>query len=222
MSAAAGDRREVGRYVLFDAIAAGGMASIHLGRLRGAAGFNKTVAIKRLHTHLLADREFVTSFIDEARLASRIQHPNVVPMLDVLEADGELLLVMEYVHGLSFARVFRTLAAAGKRAPVAVVTVAIVADALHGLHAAHEATDERGEPLHIIHRDVSPQNMLVGADGGARILDFGIAKARGRLGGTASGVLKGKLGYMAPEQLLGSRSPAEQTSMRWRSSCGKP
>jgi eukaryotic-like serine/threonine-protein kinase len=189
----------VGRYVLYDVIAAGGMAAIHLGRQRGAAGFNKTVAVKRTHPHFLRDREFVTSFLDEARLASRIQHPNVVPVTDVIDADGELLLVMEYVHGVQLSRLVRRME--GRGAPPSVI-VAIVAGALRGLEAAHDAVDEEGKPLNIVHRDVSPQNILVGTDGIARILDFGIAKAEGRLTGTESGMLKGKLSYMAPEQLL--------------------
>jgi eukaryotic-like serine/threonine-protein kinase len=193
----------IGRYELFDELASGGMATVHIGRLKGAVGFSRMVAIKRLHNHLLRDRQFVTMFVDEARLAARIRHPNVVPILDVVQTNEELFLVMDYVQGASLARA----AALGRKHQVDVpvkVAAAIAASVLHGLHAAHEAKDDRGEPLHIVHRDVSPQNVIVGADGVARVLDFGIAKARGRLQDTAEGVVKGKVAYMAPEQIGGA------------------
>lgn len=193
----------VGRYDLFDVLATGGMATVHLGRLKGAVGFSRMVAVKRLHSHLVKDHQFVAMFVDEARLAARIRHPNVVPIIDVVQTDHELFLVMDYVQGASLARA----ASLGRKNGVAIplpVATSIVADVLRGLHAAHEARDDRGEPLNIVHRDVSPQNIMVGADGAARILDFGIAKARGRLQNTEEGVLKGKLAYMAPEQLGGA------------------
>ncbi len=190
----------IGRYALHDRIASGGMASVHLGRLQGEGGFARIVAIKRLHPHLGQDPAFVSMFLDEARLVARIRHPNVVPTLDVIAADGEMLLVMEYVPGESLSRLAGTMSARGERIPVR-IAAAIVCSALHGLHAAHEARDERGEPLHIVHRDVSPQNILVGIDGVTRLLDFGVAKARSRLAETRDGELKGKLAYMAPEQL---------------------
>ena len=192
----------VGRYALYDAIAAGGMATVHYGRLLGPVGFSRTVAIKRLHAQFARDPEFVSMFLDEARLAARIRHPNVVPTLDVVATDGELFLVMEYVPGESFARLVRTAAGLGTVIPPRIVT-AIMCGVLRGLHAAHEATNERGEPLGIVHRDVSPQNVLVGIDGQARVLDFGVAKAAGRLQTTRDGKLKGKLAYMSPEQLRG-------------------
>jgi serine/threonine protein kinase len=190
----------IGRYALHDRIASGGMASVHLGRLRGEGGFARIVAIKRLHPHLGQDPTFVSMFLDEARLVARIRHPNVVPTLDVIAADGEMLLVMEYVSGESLSRLAGTMSARGERMPVR-IAAAILCGALHGLHAAHEARDERGEPLYIVHRDVSPQNILVGVDGATRLLDFGVAKARSRLAETRDGELKGKLAYMAPEQL---------------------
>ncbi|MGZ3422358.1 MAG: serine/threonine-protein kinase [Polyangiales bacterium] len=194
--------RVVGRYAIFDEIAAGGMATVHLGRLIGPVGFARTVAIKRLHEQLSKDPEFVSMFIDEARVAARVRHPNVVPTLDVLEADGQLLLVMEYVHGLSLSTLARLARKAGKRVPPR-IACAIVAGMLRGLHAAHEAKDEQGRPLEIVHRDVSPHNVLVGTDGVPRVLDFGVAKATGRLQQTAQGQLKGKVPYMAPEQVRG-------------------
>jgi len=190
----------VGRYALHDEIASGGMATVHLGRLTGAAGFSRTVAIKRLHPQFAKDPEFVSMFLDEARLASRIQHPNAVATIDVIAQDNELFLVMEYVQGESLSKLVRVSAQRGVNIDVGIVN-AVLTGALHGLHAAHEARDARGEPLDIVHRDVSPQNILVGTDGVARVLDFGVAKAAARLQTTEEGKMKGKLAYMAPEQL---------------------
>jgi serine/threonine-protein kinase len=191
----------LGRYVLHDEIASGGMASVHLARLLGPVGFSRTVAIKRLHPQLAKDPEFVTMFVDEARLAARVSHPNVVPTLDVVANDGELFIVMEFVRGVSLVHLMRAVKQRGARVPVP-VALAILGAMLDGLHAAHEACDERGQSLGIVHRDVSPQNVLVGADGVARLVDFGVAKAIGRLHETTrEGRLKGKLAYMSPEQL---------------------
>ena len=190
----------VGRYLLYGEIASGGMATVHFGRLQGAAGFARSVAIKRLHPQYAKDPDFVGMFLDEARLAARIAHPNVVPTLDVVAQGDELLLVMEYVRGSSLSRLLRTLTQRGERMPPR-IAAAIIAGVLRGLHAAHEAKSEIGEKLEIVHRDVSPQNVLVGTDGIARVLDFGVAKAAGRVQSTREGQLKGKLAYMAPEQI---------------------
>lgn len=192
--------RLVGRYMVHRRIAAGGMATVHLGRLLGAAGFSRTVAIKRLHDGYARDPEFVAMLLDEARLASTIRHPNVVPTLDVVAEEDELLVVMDYVAGDSLAHLHKLAFTAGERFPVG-IAAAVVAQSLHGLHAAHEARDKNGVPLGIVHRDVSPQNVLVGVDGVARVLDFGIAKAASRATTTEDGQLKGKTAYMAPEQL---------------------
>ena len=193
----------IGRYALFSEIAAGGMATVHLGRLLGPVGFARTVAIKRLHPHLARDPEFVSMFLDEARLAARVRHPNVVPTIDVVAEAGELFLVMEFVQGESLARLIRVARTAKTRIPPNIVVSAMIG-VLHGLHAAHEAKSERGQPLNIVHRDVSPQNVIVGADGVARIFDFGIAKAIGRLQITRDGEVKGKYAYMAVEQMHGT------------------
>jgi serine/threonine protein kinase len=192
--------RVVGRYAIFDELAAGGMATVFLGRLMGSGGFTRTVAIKSLHPQFATDPEFVSMFLDEARLAARIRHPNVVPTLDVVASKGEVFLVMEYVQGDTLSRLMRRLKVLGERAPLPIL-LRIMTDVLHGLHAAHEACDERGVALQIVHRDVSPQNVLVGIDGVGRLLDFGVAKAAGRAQTTREGQLKGKLSYMAPEQL---------------------
>ena len=193
--------RRIGRYLLFGPIASGGMATVHLGRLVADSGFSRTVAIKRLHPQLAEAPEIAASLLDEARIVSRIQHPNVVPTLDLLTDDDEVLLVMEYVHGESLSRLLAAARQRGEPVPIAVVA-GVLCGALHGLHAAHEARRESGEPLEIVHRDVSPENLLVGVDGASRLLDFGIAKAHGRLTTTRNGQLKGKIAYMAPEQLL--------------------
>jgi serine/threonine-protein kinase len=179
------------------------MATVHIGRLLGPVGFSRTVAIKRLHAQFAKDPEFVSMFLDEARLAARIRHPNVIGTLDVVALSGELFLVMEYVPGESFARLWRAARENNRPIPVP-IAVAILVGVLEGLHAAHEATNDRGEPLGIVHRDVSPHNILVGTDGIARVLDFGVAKAAGRLQTTRDGQLKGKISYMAPEQVQGT------------------
>lgn len=191
---------QVNRYLVFEEVASGGMASVHFGRLVADSGFSRTVAIKRLHPHMTKDPAFVSTLLDEARLASRIRHPNVVPTLDLVNEGGEVFVVMEYVDGESLASLFRTALRNGKSLPVP-VCLAIVGDLLLGLHAAHEASDDHGDPLNIVHRDVSPQNVLVGLDGVARVVDFGVAKAASRLQTTNEGQIKGKLAYMSPEQL---------------------
>ncbi len=198
----ASDVRAVGNYRLYDPIGTGGMGSVFLARLFAPGGFRRIVAIKRLHPHLSEDADFVSAFLDEARLASRIHHPNVVAPLDVVSQGGEVFLVLEYVHGVSLTKLQRLVTKLGESIPPH-IAVSLVVDVLNGLHAAHEAKDDEGEPLGLIHRDVSPQNVLVGKDGSARLLDFGVAKAAGRSQSTADGIVKGKRAYMAPEHLLG-------------------
>jgi eukaryotic-like serine/threonine-protein kinase len=192
--------RRVGRYVLYSEIASGGMATVYLGRLAGPIGFGRTVAIKRLHPHLATDPEFVSMFLDEARVAARIHHPNVVSTLDVAVEGKELFLVMEYVEGASLAHLLRE--ARSRKEPVdPAIASSIVSSVAYGLHAAHETRDERGASLEVVHRDVSPQNILVSPAGVSQIVDFGVARAVGRVQTTREGQLKGKIRYMAPEQL---------------------
>ena len=188
----------IGRYRLGPEIATGGTSSVHLGWIEGDAGFTRSVAIKRLHPQFAKDPEFEKMFLDEARLASRIRHLNVIPIIDVVKARDELLLVMEYVRGVSLAALLSN----EEPIPLPIVS-AIACGVLTGLSAAHSTRDEDGTPLQIIHRDVSPQNVFLGHDGAVRILDFGIAKAVGRLQTTREGEIKGKDAYMAPEQLRG-------------------
>lgn len=192
--------RRLGRYTLHGEIASGGMATVHFGRLAGEGGFSRIVAIKCMHAHLAEDPEFRAMFLDEARLAARIRHPNVVSTIDIGSSDEGMFLVMEYITGESLAALTRAASRRGEPIPLS-ISIRIMIDTLYGLHAAHVATDDAGAPLSIVHRDVSPQNILVAVDGHARVLDFGIAKAAGRSHTTRDGQLKGKFRYMAPEQV---------------------
>jgi eukaryotic-like serine/threonine-protein kinase len=198
----AGAQRSIGRCELFVEIAHGGMATVHLGRWLGAGGFAKTVAVKALHRQYARDPEFVSMFLDEARVVARIRHPNVMPIIDLVDDDGELFIVMEYVHGVTLAHLLRQMRRRKETMPVGIALRAM-AGALHGLHAAHESKDRSGKPMSIIHRDVSPENIMIGADGYARIIDFGIASALGRATTTQDGQVKGKPSYLAPEQVMG-------------------
>ncbi len=194
--------QQVGRYELLLEVASGGMATVYVGRQHGAGGFERLVAIKRMHPHIGAEPELAASFMDEARIASLIRHPNVVAVQDVHDADGEHLLVMDYVDGPSLANVMRAARKRGERIsrPAA---IRILVDSLAGLHAAHEITNMNGVPLGVVHRDATPHNLLLGTDGTVRLTDFGIAKAAERSVHTATGLAKGKFRYMAPEQARG-------------------
>lgn len=183
-------------YGLFAAIATGGMATVHLAGVARGERAPSVVAIKRLHDHLSADPVMVAMFNNEARILSRIRHPNVVSLLDFFERRGSHYLVMEYVPGESLAR----LLTAPAPAPIA---ARIVVDLLYGLEAAHSARDEHGKLLGVVHRDVSPANVLVGEDGCTRALDFGIAKVNSQRSMTLVGEVKGKPAYIAPEHIAG-------------------
>jgi serine/threonine protein kinase len=189
------------RYELLCPIASGGMATVWLARLRGKRGFEKLFAVKTIRTELVDDAHFQEMFLDEARIASGIQHPNVAQILDLGEQDDVLFIVMEWVDGDSLAKIRKVLAKRGAKIPVGVV-LRVIADACAGLHAAHELRDERGEAVEIVHRDVSPHNILLSVSGVVKVIDFGIAKAQNRLQGeTRTGIVKGKVQYMAPEQV---------------------
>ncbi len=202
--------KKLGRYEMLAQLAAGGMATVYVARAQGVAGFERLVAIKVLHPHLAHDDEFISMFLDEARLAARIRHPNVVPTLDISDSQGDgYFLVMEYIEGDHLGALLREAARGAARLPVS-VTLRIIVDALEGLSAAHSLKDGDGKPLSIVHRDISPHNILLGTDGVARITDFGVAKAEVRLSSTRDGQFKGKLAYMAPEQA--SNGTADQRS----------
>jgi eukaryotic-like serine/threonine-protein kinase len=205
MSAVFGTRFpcRIGRYRLLAPIGKGGMATVYLGEAEGIGGFKREVAVKVLHEHLQTDPDLVARFVEEAKLAARIRHPNVVTVTDVAADELGVHLVMEHVDGDSLGGLSRAAAAGGHPIPTR-VAMRILTDALSGLHAAHELVDEDGAPLELVHRDFSPQNILVGLDGIARLTDFGVAKLAARQSQTASGVIKGKVRYMSPEQVRGA------------------
>ena len=193
-----GDR--IGQYRVLALLKQGGMATLYLCERSGVAGFRKHVAIKVVHPELSTDDRFIRMFVDEALLTSRIEHPNVVHVEELGVANDQHFLVMEYVHGASLAQLMRALARNRRRMrPQLAVSIAIAA--ADGLHAAHEIRGVDGEPLNVVHRDVSPENILIGQTGHAKLIDFGVAKFRDRVAQTTiGGTLKGKVAYMAPEQ----------------------
>jgi serine/threonine-protein kinase len=193
---------KIGGYEIVQELRAGGMATLFLARKVGAAGFARHVAIKVVHPHLAKDKGFVRMFLDEAILSARIQHPNVVHVEELGEVGGSYFLAMEYVRGCSLWELMRQLQSLRRGfAPELAAWIAMqIAD---GLHAAHETRGETGELLHVVHRDVSPQNVLLSYAGHVKVIDFGIAKARGRMQQSTAGGLKGKIGYMSPEQAFG-------------------
>ncbi len=198
---AAGTR--LGRYEIVREIASGGMATVYLARVTGPAGFEGLFALKVIHPHLAGMAEFVSALLDEARIAARLRHPNVARTFDVGEADGIHYLVLEYVEGAPLSAILRTAIDHEERLDLR-VACRIVSDAAAGLHHAHDLAGPDGTPVGLVHRDVSPQNLLVSWSGGIVLLDFGIAKAAGRLGqNTTAGTVKGKFAYMSPEQARG-------------------
>jgi len=201
------------RYELLCPIAQGGMAEVWVARLRGKHGFEKLVAIKTILPQFAQDTSFQRMFLDEAHIASGIEHPNVAQILDLGEEHDVLYLVMEWVDGDALSKLQRAVAKKKTTIPLG-VTLRILADTCGGLHAAHELHDKEGRNLGVVHRDVSPQNILLSNKGLAKLIDFGIAKARGRIGGdTSSGTFKGKIHYMAPEQALGK--PVDRRADVW-------
>ncbi len=215
------------RYELLCPIAHGGMALVWLARLVGKHGFEKLVAIKTILPEFAADTRFQQMFLDEARIASGIEHVNVAQILDLGEQHDILYIVMDWVDGDSLSKLHRAVERRGERIPLGIL-LRIFADACGGLHAAHELTDKTGRPLGVVHRDVSPQNILVSSKGNAKLIDFGIAKALVRLSGeTNAGLLKGKIQYMAPEQAMGR--PLDRRADVWAAGaclyyllCGAP
>ncbi|MFO0725152.1 MAG: serine/threonine-protein kinase [Myxococcota bacterium] len=198
----------IDRYTLKGQLGTGGMATVYLAEAPGPLGTSRSVALKLVHPHVAIDPVQVATFIEEARIAERIRHPNVVLVQDVAEGPRGPYLVMEYVEGGALS----DLVATGPRLPLE-LGMQILADALAGLHAAHELTDAQGRPLGLVHRDFSPHNILVGIDGNTRLTDFGIAKVADRSAVTAQGLVKGKLAYMAPEQARGQ--PLDRRADLW-------
>lgn len=191
------------RYELLCPLAYGGMASVWLARFGGRLGFERMVVIKMILPQYSQDPRFQEMFLDEARIASKIEHSNVARILDVGEHQENYFIVMEWVDGDSLSKVLRAAEQRKQRIPPG-IALRIVADAAAGLHAAHELKERDGTHLGVVHRDVSPQNILIGNNGSTVIIDFGVAKARDRVSQeTSAGQLKGKIRYMAPEQALG-------------------
>ncbi|MCP3161587.1 protein kinase domain-containing protein [Myxococcus qinghaiensis] len=194
-----------GRYQLLKRLAMGGMAQLYLARQPGPEGFEKLVVVKRILPHLAENDDFVKMFLDEARIAARLNHANVVQIFDLGAQDDSFFIAMEYIHGEDMRRVWKQSEAVGQPIPVPLVC-RILIEACSGLDYAHKRTDPTtGKPLDIVHRDVSPQNILVTFEGGVKVVDFGIAKAADQATVTRSGVLKGKYSYMSPEQAAGQR-----------------
>ncbi|MCC6748665.1 MAG: serine/threonine protein kinase [Deltaproteobacteria bacterium] len=202
MSEAAFEPVRFGRYELEERLAVGGMAEIFRAKTRGAHGFAKTLVVKRILPHLAADSEFIDMFIDEANLMVRLDHPKVVQVLDFGEVDGQYYIAMEYVDGMDGLALLRRCAKRRCR-PTTGISVHILADVLDALDYAHSLADEQGRNLGVVHRDVSPSNIFISRLGEVKIGDFGIARAAMRRGHTEAGALKGKYGYMAPEQVAG-------------------
>jgi len=194
-------RRSVGRYELVQRLGHGGMATVYLGRVTGSAGFEKLVAIKVIHPHLAAEPEFVEMFLEEARIAAKIQSPHVAGILDLGQDEGLHFMVMEYIDGETLSALLRQLRPRDEHLPLPVV-LKILMDACEGLTAVHDLRDPDGNPYGLVHRDMSPQNLMVGFDGWTKIVDFGLVKATGKHH-THTGHLRGKLAYMSPEQARG-------------------
>jgi serine/threonine-protein kinase len=192
----------LGRYRVVDEIGIGGMASVHLARMDGPGGFQKWVAIKKIHPHLVEDESFVQMFLDEARVAARISHPNVATVFDLGKHEDTYWIAMEYLHGEPLREVMRRTEELGTAMPPE-IACRVIADAAEGLHAAHELLGKNGEKLGLVHRDVTPHNLFVTYDGVTKVVDFGIAKFASRMSHTRAGTLKGKLAYMSPEQVHG-------------------
>jgi serine/threonine-protein kinase len=192
----------LGRYRVVDEIGIGGMASVHLARMDGPGGFQKWVAIKRIHSHLVEDDTFIQMFLDEARVAARISHPNVATVFELGKHEDTYWIAMEYLHGEPLREVMRRCEETGQAMPPE-IACRIIADAAEGLHAAHELLGKNGEKLGLVHRDVTPHNLFVTYDGTTKVVDFGIAKFSSRMSSTRAGTLKGKLAYMSPEQVHG-------------------
>lgn len=190
---------ELGRYRVDELLARGGMGELHLGAITGAHGFTRPVVIKLIRNELVENERIAMMFVDEARIAAGLHHRNIVQIIDFDLFDGGAFLVTEYVEGCDLRALL-----AQRRTPLDyAIATTLVAELATGLHAAHEATDSHGTPLNLVHRDISPSNVLLGVAGEVKIADFGVAKAKSRSYHTISGTIKGKAAYMAPEQILG-------------------
>ncbi len=198
----AADSRQIGRYEIFTEIASGGMAGIYLARQMGPEGFQRPVVIKRVLRKLVERDEFVEMFLDEARLGAQINHPNVVQIYEFGHTGDTYFMALEYLFGETLSKTIRALRRRERRFDP-ILAAHVISRAAAGLHHAHEMHGRDGEPLGVVHRDVSPQNLFLTYDGHVKVLDFGIAKSAGRTTVTRAGQVKGKFAYMCPEQARG-------------------
>jgi len=196
------DARRFGKYTLIDRIAVGGMAEIFLARQAGLEGFEKTIVIKRIRPHLSSQKSFVKMFLNEAKLAAQLNHPNIVQIYDLGKIGESYFIAMEYIFGRDMRRIIPKADSLGIPFPM-VYALKIASSVCEGLYYAHQKMDIYGQPLNIVHRDVTPENIFVSFDGTVKVLDFGIAKAANQIEQTKAGEIKGKLSYMSPEQCMG-------------------
>src|SRR3954471_21572923 len=191
-----------GKYLLLERIAVGGMAEVFVAKAFGVEGFERLLAIKKILPTMGEDAEFISMFVDEARIAVQLSHPNIVQVLELGKHEDALFIAMEYISGRDLRQLMERYRRRQKPMPLAQVAY-IVKEVCEALDHAHRKCDAQGRSLGIVHRDVSPQNVLVGFDGRVKLIDFGIAKAESRLQKTQAGILKGKFSYMSPEQVKG-------------------
>src|SRR2546423_15562424 len=196
------DPTRFGKYTLIDRIAVGGMAEIFLARQAGLEGFEKTIVIKRIRPHLSKQMSFVKMFLNEAKLAAQLNHPNIVQIYDLGKISESYFIAMEYIFGRDMRRIIPKADTMGIPFPM-VYALKIASSVCEGLYYAHQKVDLYGNPLNIVHRDVTPENIFVSFDGTVKVLDFGIAKAANQIEQTRAGEIKGKLSYMSPEQCMG-------------------
>ena len=194
--------RQFGPYQLVKQIAVGGMAEIHLAKTRGIAGFEKFCALKMIHPNFAQDEQFIEMLIDEAKIAVQLQHANIAQIFDLGKVDDSFFIALEYVHGRDLRSIFDRMRNKGEIMPISMACY-VTMQVCEGLDYAHNKRDAQGRELNLIHRDISPQNVLIGYEGECKLIDFGIAKAAGKASKTQAGILKGKFGYMSPEQVRG-------------------
>ena len=204
-----------GRYTLLERLAVGGMAEVFRAKITSSHGFEKILVIKRILPHLAADPNFVSMFIDEAKLTAQLTHPKIVQVLDFGEVRGQYFTALEYIDGFDALGLLRVAAQKRVHIPRA-LAVFIVSEVLEALDYAHNARDMEGKPMQIVHRDISPSNIFISKRGDVKLGDFGIAHAQRRESKTQAGTLKGKYGYMSPEQVVGQADRRAQRSVRGR------
>jgi serine/threonine protein kinase len=202
-----------GKYYLLERINVGGMAEVFKAKVMGVEGFERIVALKRILPHIAEDEEFITMFIDEAKIAVQLQHANIAQIFDLGKVDEAYFIALEYVHGRDLRGIFDDLHRHTQTMPLPQVCFVIM-QVCEGLDYAHNKRDAQGRALNLVHRDISPQNVLIGYEGEVKLIDFGIAKAAGKASKTQAGILKGKFGYMSPEQVRGTAHRPAQRHLR--------